>query len=118
MLEFIGSTIKMPRGDTGEIPVWYEDEDTKVKIPLVTGDRVAFTVKRNANDPDSEAIVQKLVTTFVDGEAIIRIDPADTKLHPFGRYFYDCEIKLADGAVHTLTPEDAVFKLGKEITHD
>lgn len=117
MLEFVGSTIRMPRGDTGTFPVWYEDEETKIKIPLVTGDRVAFTVKRNANDPDSEALIQKFVTTFVDGVATVRIDPLDTKFLEFGRYFYDCEIKLADGTVHTLTPEDAIFRLGKEITH-
>ncbi len=116
MLEFIGSTMKMPRGDSGSFDVWYEDL-TGTIIPLVTGDRVAFTVKHNANDDDADALIQKLVTTFTDGKAIVLIDPADTKPYSFGRYAYDVEIKLADGTVHTLTPENAVFQLGKEVTH-
>ena len=116
MLEFVGSTIKMPRGDTGEFPVWHEDA-LGVKIPLVAGDRVAFTVKRDPNEPDTEAIIQKFVTTFVDGTAIVRIESADTKPYPFGRYYYDVEIKLADGTTDTISEEGAIFRLGKEVTH-
>ena len=117
MLEFIGSTIKMPRGDSGEFPVWHEDAQGNL-IPLVAGDRVAFTVKRDPSEPDTEAIIQKFVTTFVDGKAIVRILPADTKPYPFGRYYYDVEIKLADGTTDTISEEGAIFKLGKEVTHD
>ena len=92
-----GTTLSMFRGDTEALYV--SCKSNKISRPFVTGDAVYFTLKKNMNN--TEKLVYKAVTEFIDGKALIDIDPADTnKLTPM-RYVYDVKIVFADGESRT-----------------
>ena len=90
--------ITMFNGDTGHFTI----NITKNGVPVVltTGDTLSFSVKKNVADVTYS--LQKVVTSFEDGAAVITLDPSDTiDLDPniienvinedFPYYFYDLE---------------------------
>lgn len=83
---------------------------------LSNGDKIIFTVKCSADDPDDDAILQKTITTFSNNSATIKINPADTKEIPFGAYWYDIQMSLQNGDVTTIVCPSR-FIIAKEITH-
>lgn len=111
-MKFIGTTIEMFRGDSETMTVRARDKVTKAAIPLVTGDTVRFTVRRSKTDPIT---FQKVVTAFIDGNALVAILPADTTGKDQGRYVYDIEITFANGDVKTGT--DGTFVLKGDVTY-
>lgn len=66
---------------------------------LADGDKVYFTVNSELEKP--EPLIQKVVDTFVDNKAIIRLTTTDTDI-PVGNYYYDVEVNTADGRVDTI----------------
>lgn len=66
---------------------------------LADGDKVYFTVNSELEKP--EPLIQKVVDTFVDNKAIIRLTTDDTDI-PVGNYYYDVEVNTADGRVDTI----------------
>lgn len=66
---------------------------------LADGDKVYFTVNSELEKP--EPLIQKVVDTFVDNKAIIRLTTEDTDI-PIGNYYYDVEVNTADGRVDTI----------------
>jgi hypothetical protein len=66
---------------------------------LADGDKVYFTVNSELEKP--EPLIQKVVDTFVDNKAIIRLTTEDTDI-PVGNYYYDVEVNTADGRVDTI----------------
>lgn len=66
---------------------------------LADGDKVYFTVNSELEKP--EPLIQKVVDTFIDNKAVIRLTTEDTDI-PVGSYYYDVEINTADGRVDTI----------------
>jgi hypothetical protein len=107
-----GTNISMIRGNTESITVKLSLADGTPKA-LVSGDKVYFTVKKNLLD--TVKALQKIVTTFVDGAAIITLAHTDTASMPILQYYYDVQITFADGTVKTVVGP-AQFILTAEVT--
>lgn len=107
------SQIVVTRGDTEVITIEMSDENGA--IPFVTGDTVYFTIKIDANT--ATKVLQKTVTTFTNGKAVITLLPADTSSLAYGFYVYDIQFNRADGNVKTIV-KPSTFKLAEEVTYD
>jgi len=70
------------------------DPKNKVYTPFVTGETLTFTVK--ANITDEIPLIEKQVTIFTDGDAVITLLPSDT-IDLEGVYYYDVWITQLDG---------------------
>ncbi|MDF2841757.1 MAG: ArtI [Herbinix sp.] len=113
-MKIVGTNMHMSRGDSESIAVMFRDSDGN-HIPLVTGDTIYFTVKKSILDTEKK--LQKIITTFIDGKAIVQIDPIDTKNLPYGKYVYDVQLTKSSGNVTTLiTPSD--FVICGEVTYE
>lgn len=98
--------IAMTRGDSESITV-------TCSVPFTSGDTVYFTVREDA---ESGIVLQKVITEFADGRAIIPILPEDTEPLDFGTYLYDIQVTRAGGVVTTLIIPSR-FKLNEEVTY-
>ena len=108
-----GTDIKMTRGDSKTIRVTLKKEG--VQIPLIDGDIIYFTVKTSTIT--EEKTLQKIITEFADGTALIEITPADTKNLLFTTYIYDLQLTDAQGNVITLI-KPSKFIISGEVTHE
>ena len=108
-----GEDISMIRGDTESLTVSIT-EDGEAK-DFVDGDTVYFTVK--ANKETTTKTLQKTVTSFTDGAAVIEIAHADTSSLTVGIYDYDIQATFADGTVKTVIGP-AYFELLPEVTYE
>lgn len=102
-----GTNITMIRGDSESITV------TCSPTSFSAGDTVYFTVREDAEEP---IVLQKVVTEFTDGQAVIGIQHADTEGMEFGDYVYDIQVTWANGTVTTLVPASR-FRLNEEVTY-
>lgn len=109
-----GTNISMIRGDSEAIKVSCRNESGD-DIPLAEGDIVYFTVKRSTST--EEKILQKIVTEFTEGVALITIFPKDTRELKTGVYYYDIQLNRADGQVKTIIPPSK-FTINAEVTYD
>ena len=107
-----GNALSMVRGDTEAIKVSVTEDGSA--RPLVEGDTVYFTVKRTLNT--TEKSLQKTITSFTDGAAVINISASDTSSLAFGDYLYDIQINLADGTVKTVV--QSTLTLLPEVTYE
>lgn len=111
---FKENDIYMTRGDYESITVSLKDTDDE-PIPFNIGDTVYFTVKTDART--SVKILQKTITSFVDGNAVISILPSDTASLNYGTYLYDIQWSRADGFKRTIiTPSK--FVIENEVTYE
>jgi len=109
-----GTNISMTRGDSEVIRVTVKDTLGNI-IPLVTGDTIHFTVRENVMNETK--IIEKIITEFDDGEALITIDPQDTENLKFASYVYDIQLTKENGIVRTIiTPAD--FTITGEVSYD
>ena len=104
-----GNDIRMIRGDTEQLVVTCQLSDGTER-PFEEGDVVAFTVAW----PLGETVLQKTVTSFVEGAAVIHEDT--NELTP-GEYAYDVQLTARDGTVATIIPP-ARFALEGDVTRD
>lgn len=100
--------ITMTRGDSESITVSCEQQ------PFVEGDKVTMTVR--VSKDDTTKLMQKDVTSFHDGKALICIDPEDTSSLEFGTYIYDIQLTRSNGVVKT--PVKGKFTVDLEVTYD
>jgi hypothetical protein len=69
---------------------------------------VHFTLKQNASLPDSDAVLQKIVTTFADstsgtsGVAVITLNPSDTVNIDPGLYDFDIAVTTNENKSYTV----------------
>lgn len=109
-----GKNISMTRGDSEAIKVTVKDTLGNI-IPLVTGDTIHFTVRENVMHPTK--VIEKIITEFDDGKALININPQDTGNLKFATYYYDIQLTKEDGTVKTIiTP--AYFTITGEVSYD
>lgn len=101
-----GTKLSMVRGDSESITV-------RCSMGFNAGDQVIFTMRE---DVDSPIALQKVVTDFPVGEAVIGIYPEDTSGLDFGDYVYDIQWTRADGTVTTIV-EKSRFTLREEVTY-
>jgi hypothetical protein len=113
-MRVVGRTLQMIRGDSESIRVSLTNKDN-TPLPLVEGDKVYFTVKINVHSDEKK--IQKIISSFTEGVAIINIAPADTKNLIFGDYVYDVQINRADGRVTTVVPPSK-FSICEEVTYE
>lgn len=102
-----GTDIKMIRGDSETITVSSTDTLDQ-PIAFVDGDIIYFTIKENMNN--TEKVLQKSVSAFVDGKATIVINHNDTKDLLSMIYVYDIQWTRLSGEVTTLV-EPSNFQL-------
>ncbi len=109
-----GTSLSMIRGDTETLTVACQNTAGEA-VPFVDGDIVYFTVKKSVRD--EEKALQKIVTDFLEGEAIIEIYPEDTKHLNFGKYVYDVQLTKANGDIFTIVPASG-FSIEGEVTYE
>ena len=109
MLKFDNETkkISMIVKDTGSLTVNIDN------YTLNEGDEVVLTV--NKTREDEHPLIQKRVSVFNDGQAIIQFTVEDTNVQP-GDYLYDIQVNGADGRVDTVVGP-AKFKFEGGITY-
>lgn len=113
-MKITGNGMSMTRGDSESFTVSYTDV-SNINIPLVTGDIIYFTVKRSVDA--ITIILQKVITVFDNGTAVVKIDHMDTQEVSYGNYFYDIQLTKADGKVTTIIPPSK-FAITGEITYE
>ena len=109
-----GTNISMIRGDSEAITVSCKDE-SGADVPLVEGDIVYFTVKISTNT--EEKALQKIITEFIEGAALITIFPKDTRELIPNIYYYDIQLNRANGQVKTIVPPSK-FTINAEVTYE
>ena len=105
----IGTNISMIRGDTESILVSVKDSEG-FEVALENGDIVYLTIKDNINT-DNKAL-QKIVTEFPGGRALIEISSDDTKDLKVKEYIYDIQLTKIDGSVTTIVKPSKFTLLG------
>lgn len=109
-----GTNIYITRGDTESLSVALR-EPNGFAIPMAAGDKVYLTVKKNINTADK--ILQFVVEEFVDGKAVIEIQPSDTAELEYGIYVYDIQVSLSNGTKRTII-RPSNFEIGGEVTYE
>jgi hypothetical protein len=97
------------RGDTFAEKLVFEDTDD-VTIDI-TGWTIFFTIKQNKTDEDADALVSKTITDIPNptlGEYTLTVDASELNALE-GNYYYDFQIKLADGKIYTLISGTITF---------
>ncbi|MBP5317023.1 MAG: hypothetical protein J6Y83_04895 [Bacteroidales bacterium] len=98
--------IAMVRGDSESLTV-------SCSVPFAEGDTLYMTVRDTV---EGSIQLQKVITVFDSGSAIIPIEPGDTSGMAFGDYVYDIQITRAGGVV-TTPVEVSRFRLKEEVTY-
>ncbi len=110
---------------TNDIDV-YQGDDKKIKLTVtdesgtaidISSYEIYFTVKKNIDDSDSDAVYSFDMGVGTDGEdGVITfwIERADTSGLDAGTYVYDIQWKDTDSKVKTLIVGD--FNVKKEVT--
>lgn len=94
-------SLEIVRGNDKTWNLVFDDGTDPINI---TGATIRFTVKANKKDTDSEALIQKTITSHTDaaaGETSIVLTQADTTIEP-GEYFYDIQYETSGGVVTTV----------------
>ena len=119
-MEIINYDVYMRKGDTEAVNVNVTGVDGE-KVDLVDGDIIHLTIK--LRDSDTNKILQKSVTEFVNGEALITIYPEDTKELDIRSYVYDIQLTRGNRYIKTIVPPLATDPLPKwvirpEVTYE
>ena len=104
----------MIRGDSEAIKVSCRNENGE-DVLLTEGDTIYFTVKKSTRT--EEKTLQKVITEFTDGVALITIFPEDTRELKTGIYYYDIQLNRANGQVKTIIPP-STFTINAEVTYE
>jgi len=111
-MDISSNTIVLNRGDTGSFSLGYEIND--ISVPLITGDTVTFTMSKNYGETPT---LQKIATSFTDGEAVFSFTEADTidividAKERQNTYFCQFELKLHTGEIETIkTPHRVIIQ--------
>lgn len=119
-MDFKGNDIYLRKGDNSSLVVYLVDDNGN-QITFQNGDIVYLTVKRDLLSQNK--IIQKVITEFTKGEALINFVPKDTKNLETRSYYYDIQYTKADGFTKTIIPPNASdktprFHITPEVTHE
>jgi hypothetical protein len=109
-----GTNLSMVRGDSETITISCFDDEGE-KINLQYGDTIYFTVKLNTQV--EQKLIQKIITVFDGGNAIIDIEPEDTKALSYRSYRYDIQWVSSEGRVVTII-RPSIFTIEPEVTYE
>ena len=98
-MSFKSNLSPLYRGDTRDFA--FEFTDSAGQPVNITGHELWFTMKRNMNDPDLDAIFQKKIVfpaspQSQQGEAVLTLTSAETDLFPPGIYVFDFQRVVPD----------------------
>jgi predicted nucleic acid-binding protein len=99
--------IEVTKGDTKSITVILKSSG--VKVPFEVGDIITFTVKKRIGQLTND--IQKIVSTFTNGEAIINLTTTDTNI-AIGTYQYDIQYDKENGERYTIIKGRFVVGVG------
>lgn len=108
------TSLQFYRGDDVTINVTVQDSDDNAID--ITGYTFWFTMKKQQDDTDAQAVIQKSVTshtTPASGLTAFSLSKTDTNI-AVDSYYYDIQMKDASGNVQTLTKGQA--KVIQDIT--
>jgi hypothetical protein len=93
--------IKRVKGDTYSLDITITNTSDE---PIdLTGCTLFFTVKRNLQDTDAQAIINKTITSFTSsttGDASITFNALDVDY--VGEFYYDVKIKSSTGIISSV----------------
>lgn len=101
--------IKLHRGETEQYDIALVDV-ALAPLDLDDVEEIWFTVKADYADEDGDAVIAKTlsgggiaITSAIDGEAQITVDPEDTEDLPSRRldYPFDVQVKMLTGEIAT-----------------
>ena len=95
--------ISIYRGDDDQRLITFTVKATGVAIDI-TGWEIFFTVKKDKDDIDDDALIAKSWTSHTspsEGQTTLTLTATDTTLDP-GIYTCDFQIKKVDGAIKTI----------------
>ena len=113
-MKVTGTNVSMTRGDSESITVTMKNTEGEL-VPFEDGDLLYFTIKENINTESK--ILQKAITIFRDGSALIGILPEDTKSLRCKEYVYDIQLNRIDGTVSTII-KPSKFVIEGEVTYE
>lgn len=100
--------IILTQGDSASLLLALTDKDEN-EVTLSNDDTAVFTVKKSISD--TAHVLQLAISSA--GQFSFR--PADTSGLECGEYWYDVEVRLADGEVYTVVPPSK-FILAKGVS--
>jgi len=106
--------LSIKRGDSWSKTMYFNDADGN-NIDI-TGWEIRFTVKAKIDDPDSAAVISKIITTFSNptaGIAEISLTPTDTN-QVIASYVYDVQCKTSTGEVYTII--EGIITITKDVS--
>lgn len=109
-----GTDIFMTRGDSEKFEVSLYDKELDIQRDFVPGDKVFFTVKTSTQTKEFK--IQKIITTFEDGKALIQIHPSDTRELKYHEYVYD--VQMIKNTYVTTIIKPSKFVIEEEVTYD
>lgn len=98
--------IEVVRGTTAKFALEIRDESGNLYAPS-DGDVLKFGV-RGAGD--NLPMFGKEITEFVDGVAVIVVEPSDTMYLSYGVYYYDISLQTSDGFYNIIPYSPFVVK--------
>ena len=95
-------TIEIYKGDNYS---WEFHFTSAGVVENITGWSIYFTAKRYITDTDSQAIIQKIITTHTNptqGISQLSFSHTETEAFPVGVWFYDVQIKTPADEIYTI----------------
>ena len=114
MLKISGTKISLTRGDSAYITINICQEDGSPYM-LNEGDEIHIQVRHEPND--GELLFEASIEEIREDNFVWHIRPEDTKNAVIKSYYWDAQIKTANGDVFTFIPV-TTFKLTDEVTTD
>lgn len=99
-MERQGTNLKMIRGESEPITIRAKFKKDGTPSPFVDGDIIYFTIKESINEKDY--VIRKVISEFIDGEAVDEITPEDTINLECKKYVYDVRMKNSAGRIFTI----------------
>jgi hypothetical protein len=98
--------LEVVRGTTAKFALEIRDENGNLYVPS-DGDVLKFGIRgAGGNLP----IFFKEITEFVDGVAVIVLNPSDTVNWYYGVYYYDASLQTSDGFYNIIPYSQFVVK--------
>jgi len=120
MVKTTGQQIYLTRADSARIkvvPTTKDEHGEKVPYTLEDGDRIIFRLKRKAEDTYEVVCTKDCILDVQNNQAVLYLEPDDTKTCEFKEYRYECELVTHDD-FHSTFIENQPFTIGKELeTH-